>query len=161
MSAAVQHPFVSETTGSLSPSNSHLFRSDLVLDNFKSSSSSSSSSSLSKSGLFCFADTDFEASCHSGLDLTTGRITRGIFLRSMSHVCGCVTSCCFRNGCLLVAIPLALFPLRLTFRQFQVFIIILFIFFVALKKWPFLLCRYRFRGILSFTTQVALHLASF
>ena len=149
MSAAVQHPFVSETTGSLSASNSHLFRSDLVLENFKSSSSSSSSSSsLSKSALFRFANTDFEASCHSGLDLTTGRIALGILLRSMSHICSCATSFRFRNGCPLVAIQLAPFLHRFSFRRFQVFIVI----FITLKKWPLSLCRYRFRGILSFRT---------
>ena len=71
-------------------------------------------------------------------------------LRS-SHVCGCATSFRFRNDWLLVTIQLAPFPLRFSFRQFQVFII-LFIFFIALKKWPLSLCRYRFRGILSFRT---------
>lgn len=50
MSAAVAHFFVSETAASSLPSNWHLFHSNLVVDDFKSSSSPSSS--LSKSGLF-------------------------------------------------------------------------------------------------------------
>ena len=72
-------------------------------------------------------------------------------LRS-SHVCGCATSFRFRNDWLLVTIQLAPFPLRFSFRQFQVFIIIVFIFFIALKKWPLSLCKHRFQGILSFRT---------
>ena len=81
---AAAHFFVSETAASSLPSNWHLFRSNLVVDDFKSSSSPSSS--LSKSGLFHFADTNFEAACCSGLDLTRGHIALGMFLRSMASV---------------------------------------------------------------------------